>query len=333
MSHANQGVYQEEDGYSSPASIMTSDEEDWEDYVKGMSFHNLCRIVVDFGALKLLIGPFPTLSYTHTGGYHPVQIGDTFSAGRYTVVRKLGWGHFSTVWLAREDLGDEKYRHVALKIVKSAQRYTETALDEIKLLQRLISPPRPGKLEMLRPGEVWRDPGACSACVLHSKAYARIAYVFFLYLLSFNFIPHYSLLPPFRRARSLPHAAISILLSFIPRRNRNLLHFPSIMVLLATDSSGWNDIPSPPSAHPFHVAPSLPLPFILPFLHLLYHSFTFLSLPLHPQTHHPIHPSSTRAALTSSPSSTISPTKVRMEYMSVWYSRYWVRSVSLHFVL
>lgn len=30
-------------------------------------------------------------------------------------------------------------RHVALKVVKSAPRYTETALDEIKLLQRIIS--------------------------------------------------------------------------------------------------------------------------------------------------------------------------------------------------
>ncbi|CAE6524897.1 unnamed protein product [Rhizoctonia solani] len=85
-------------------SLMTEDEEDWEDYVKG--------------------------------GYHPVQIGDTFSDGRYIVVRKLGWGHFSTVWLAK-DL--RQNRHVALKVVKSAPRYTETALDEIKLLQRLIS--------------------------------------------------------------------------------------------------------------------------------------------------------------------------------------------------
>jgi len=49
---------------------MTEDEEDWEDYVKG--------------------------------GYHPVHIGDTFSDGRYVVVRKLGWGHFSTVWLAND---------------------------------------------------------------------------------------------------------------------------------------------------------------------------------------------------------------------------------------
>jgi len=27
-----------------------------------------------------------------------VKIGDLFS-GRYHVIRKLGWGHFSTVWL------------------------------------------------------------------------------------------------------------------------------------------------------------------------------------------------------------------------------------------
>jgi serine/threonine protein kinase len=46
--------------------------------------------------------------------------------------RKLGWGHFSTVWLCW-DLADKKF--VALKVVKSASHYTETALDEIKLLK------------------------------------------------------------------------------------------------------------------------------------------------------------------------------------------------------
>jgi serine/threonine-protein kinase SRPK3 len=34
-------------------------------------------------------------------------------------------------------------QHVALKVVKSAPRYTETALDEIKLLQRLITSSTP----------------------------------------------------------------------------------------------------------------------------------------------------------------------------------------------
>lgn len=37
------------------------------------------------------------------GGYHPVVIGDVFD-NLYRVVRKLGWGHFSTVWLCREIL-------------------------------------------------------------------------------------------------------------------------------------------------------------------------------------------------------------------------------------
>uniref|UniRef100_A0A914GW16 non-specific serine/threonine protein kinase n=1 Tax=Globodera rostochiensis TaxID=31243 RepID=A0A914GW16_GLORO len=66
------------------------------------------------------------------GGYHPVQIGDVFKHGRYHVIRKLGWGHFSTVWLSWDI--DVK-RFVAMKIVKSAEHYTEAALDEIKLLE------------------------------------------------------------------------------------------------------------------------------------------------------------------------------------------------------
>ncbi|MGH0128900.1 UNVERIFIED_CONTAM: hypothetical protein FKN15_028647 [Acipenser sinensis] len=64
------------------------------------------------------------------GGYHHVKIGDLFN-GRYHVIRKLGWGHFSTVWLAWDIQGK---RFVAMKVVKSAEHYTETALDEIRLL-------------------------------------------------------------------------------------------------------------------------------------------------------------------------------------------------------
>ncbi|KAG5677781.1 hypothetical protein PVAND_007512 [Polypedilum vanderplanki] len=65
------------------------------------------------------------------GGYHPVKIGDLFLQ-RYHVIRKIGWGHFSTVWLCF-DLDDKRY--VALKIVKSAANFTETAKDEIKILK------------------------------------------------------------------------------------------------------------------------------------------------------------------------------------------------------
>ncbi|MES1918659.1 hypothetical protein MHBO_000593 [Bonamia ostreae] len=33
------------------------------------------------------------------GGYHEVNIGDTYN-DIYRIEKKLGWGHFSTVWLA-----------------------------------------------------------------------------------------------------------------------------------------------------------------------------------------------------------------------------------------
>ncbi|KAK0415006.1 hypothetical protein QR680_011727 [Steinernema hermaphroditum] len=64
------------------------------------------------------------------GGYHHVRIGEVFHQ-RYHVIRKLGWGHFSTVWLCW-DTKDQRF--VAMKIVKSAQHYTDAALDEVKLL-------------------------------------------------------------------------------------------------------------------------------------------------------------------------------------------------------
>ncbi|CAI9105512.1 OLC1v1004443C1 [Oldenlandia corymbosa var. corymbosa] len=68
------------------------------------------------------------------GGYHAVRIGDTFKHGRYVVQSKLGWGHFSTVWLAWDT---QKSRYVALKVQKSAQHYTEAAMDEITILKQI----------------------------------------------------------------------------------------------------------------------------------------------------------------------------------------------------
>ncbi|KAI9860264.1 MAG: serine/threonine protein kinase, CMGC group [Vezdaea acicularis] len=94
------------------AAENTADEEDSEDYCKG--------------------------------GYHPVTVGETFKDGKYKVVRKLGWGHFSTVWLSKDN---HTGKHVALKVVRSAAHYTETALDEIKLLNKIVqaNPEHPGR--------------------------------------------------------------------------------------------------------------------------------------------------------------------------------------------
>ena len=31
-----------------------------------------------------------------------MHIGDVYKNGRYKVIKKLGWGHFSTVWLVED---------------------------------------------------------------------------------------------------------------------------------------------------------------------------------------------------------------------------------------
>lgn len=77
------------------------------------------------------------------GGYHPCYIGETYKNEKYTLVRKLGWGHFSTVWLARDN---DMHRHVAMKVVRLARHYTQTAVDEIKLLDKVTT------LEIHHPG-------------------------------------------------------------------------------------------------------------------------------------------------------------------------------------
>lgn len=65
------------------------------------------------------------------GGFHPVHLGDTFASGRYRVIHKLGFGGFSTVWLARDQ---SQKRYVALKII-TAETWRD--FTELKILQHL----------------------------------------------------------------------------------------------------------------------------------------------------------------------------------------------------
>ncbi|CCE63897.1 hypothetical protein TPHA_0G00610 [Tetrapisispora phaffii CBS 4417] len=68
------------------------------------------------------------------GGYHTAYIGENYKNDRYTIVKKLGWGHFSTVWLALDNLTK---KFVALKILKSDTLYTEAGIDEINILNSI----------------------------------------------------------------------------------------------------------------------------------------------------------------------------------------------------
>lgn len=57
-----------------------------------------------------------SLEHYCPGGYHPVHLGDTFSAGRYEVIHKLGHGSYSTVWLCK-DIPQQRY--VSVKVTVS----------------------------------------------------------------------------------------------------------------------------------------------------------------------------------------------------------------------
>ncbi|RSL85825.1 hypothetical protein CEP52_016019 [Fusarium oligoseptatum] len=70
------------------------------------------------------------LEYYRPGGYHPIEIGDHLHE-RYRVVHKLGYGTFSTTWLAH-DKALSKYVAVKVGTADSDQR-------EVDILSRLSS--------------------------------------------------------------------------------------------------------------------------------------------------------------------------------------------------
>ncbi|TDZ15304.1 Serine/threonine-protein kinase SRPK [Colletotrichum orbiculare MAFF 240422] len=85
------------------------------------------------------------------GGYHPVQLGDKFANNRYTIVHKLGFGGYSTVWLAFDE---EKKTYVSLKIaVSDPGKDKREAEDEISILAQLLATDskHPGKSSIANP--------------------------------------------------------------------------------------------------------------------------------------------------------------------------------------
>ncbi|KAG9505115.1 hypothetical protein J7337_002081 [Fusarium musae] len=81
--------------------------------------------------LKNCISPGEYPDAYRPGGYHPIDLGDTLNDGQYKVIRKLGDGCFSIVWLAHDLINA---RYVALKILVSDE--TEQS-QEVEILQHL----------------------------------------------------------------------------------------------------------------------------------------------------------------------------------------------------
>ena len=73
------------------------------------------------------------------GGYHPLTIGDALNHGRYQLVDKLGYGGYSTIWLAR-DLHRAKY--VAVKVITAEASSCSSEASFIQSLGDSLS--RPG---------------------------------------------------------------------------------------------------------------------------------------------------------------------------------------------
>ncbi|KAL7621084.1 hypothetical protein AAE478_008396 [Parahypoxylon ruwenzoriense] len=79
---------------------------------------------------KTITSPCEWVEDYRPGGYHPVLLGDVFNNGQYKVIRKLGEGSYSTVWLAH-DLRNSRY--VALKIIVS--EISGSILTELQILR------------------------------------------------------------------------------------------------------------------------------------------------------------------------------------------------------
>eukprot|EP00526_Cylindrotheca_closterium_P002460 CAMPEP_0113651034 /NCGR_PEP_ID=MMETSP0017_2-20120614/27189_1 /TAXON_ID=2856 /ORGANISM="Cylindrotheca closterium" /LENGTH=939 /DNA_ID=CAMNT_0000563651 /DNA_START=238 /DNA_END=3057 /DNA_ORIENTATION=+ /assembly_acc=CAM_ASM_000147 len=113
------------------------------------------------------------------GGYHRVKVGEVYNQ-RYVVIKKLGWGHFSTVWMVKDRRSPPGSKEIffALKVQKSAEHYTEAAMDEVELLD-CISKERKAVQQLANKGEKDSDGVAQSDEIEFSKYTAILHDSFF----------------------------------------------------------------------------------------------------------------------------------------------------------
>ncbi|KAJ6463435.1 kinase-like domain-containing protein [Mycena sanguinolenta] len=84
----------------------------------------LCKVRLIMARLRSVIGAENPDNYKPQG-LHPVHLGDSFAAGRYKVVHKLGYGLSSTIWLVH-DANTRTY--ASLKIINASVSVTELAV-------------------------------------------------------------------------------------------------------------------------------------------------------------------------------------------------------------
>ena len=111
---------------------------------------------------------------------------------RYVVIKKLGWGHFSTVWMVKDRRVVQNKSATpqgvsnqpvffALKVQKSAEHYTEAAMDEVELLDCIAQERKRCESQLVSKGPMNRDNDGIRAIdnVDHSRHVATLYDSFF----------------------------------------------------------------------------------------------------------------------------------------------------------
>ncbi|OCH94721.1 kinase-like protein [Obba rivulosa] len=97
--------------------------------------------------LKTFEWPEENLGITiaERGGFYPARLGETFEQGRFVITRKLGWGGFSSVWLAKDQ---KLQKSVAIKMLTAfgSREIQLGRMKEMEMLKKIASanPSHPG---------------------------------------------------------------------------------------------------------------------------------------------------------------------------------------------
>ncbi|KAI1109260.1 kinase domain-containing protein [Nemania sp. NC0429] len=108
------------------------------------------------------------------GGFHPTKIGDTFHHDRYEIVHKLGFGGYSTIWLATDKC---LKRYVSLKFLVAGESAKSPESAVIRMLSGGDDAAHPGRqfIAQLLDEFSFDGPNGRHTCLVQEPAGCTIA--------------------------------------------------------------------------------------------------------------------------------------------------------------
>ncbi|KAG4268041.1 CMGC/SRPK protein kinase [Fusarium proliferatum] len=113
--------------------------------------------------LKNCVSPGEYPEAYRPGGYHPVNLGDVLNDGQYKIIRKLGDGCFSIVWLAHDLMNS---RYVALKILVSDEEEKSQELQILHHLDQVAPLEAPQRITQLLAEFEHKGPNGTHRCLV-----------------------------------------------------------------------------------------------------------------------------------------------------------------------